>query len=361
MLRIWRQWIKEQPNYSLTKNFITLNCYTCVDMNVHSIVRCIINLHAQNQPQLFMINLFDSQTCESTFRQLRSMSTTFSTIVNCSVFDFIHQLKKIQLQADIVHNNKDEIQFPRIAGKANFTSSILPSINEIIETINRAMSDAISDMSEVGIVIGETFNWKCNVIVAVSAIIDETIEDVIDEVDAIDAIDYRHLSAINDELELRDYSETNMVISEASPFTIVNIKNGNSKIVRKSSICWLLTKNKSYFSSDRLQRVKEQDVLRGAAGRSHTTKIDSNTSQFSVRQEVFIGEWVLFGCQGELLIGLVLSFVYLCGKTFREREYSLDYAPVIEFSQGLGIIFEPPTRRHATGQLLFFCVCPRCY
>lgn len=237
------------------------------------------------------------------------------------------------------------------------------------------MSDAISDMSEVGIVIDETFNWKCNVNMAYSAIIDECIddteetnvavhaiidgciddteetieeeiedtEDVIDEVDAIDAIDdeidaiddeivddMNALSAINGELELRDYSETNMEISETSPFTIVNIKNGSSKIVRKSSICWLLTKNKSYFSSDRLQRVKEQDVLRGAVGRitSHTTNIDSNISQISVRQEVFIGEWVLFECQGELLIGLILSFVYLCGKTFREREYSLDYAPV---------------------------------
>lgn len=28
------------------------------------------------------------------------------------------------------------------------------------------------------------------------------------------------------------------------------------------------------------------------------------------------------------MIGLILSFSYLCGKTFREREYSLEFAPV---------------------------------
>lgn len=87
-------WMQQQPAYHLDKNFITSNCYACIEINAHSIVKCTSNLHSTNEPQLFAPNLFDSQPCESTFRQLRSMSTTFSTIVNCSVLKFINRVKK---------------------------------------------------------------------------------------------------------------------------------------------------------------------------------------------------------------------------------------------------------------------------
>lgn len=66
---------------------------------------------------------------------------------------------------------------------------------------------------------------------------------------------------------LKDYSErlpeneseSSTCIDEKSPFVAVVDDTGNEKIVRKSSLCWLLSKDKHKLSSDRLVRVMEKD------------------------------------------------------------------------------------------------------
>lgn len=66
---------------------------------------------------------------------------------------------------------------------------------------------------------------------------------------------------------LRDYtdrfsemeSESNTLLDEESPFVVVVDGKGNEKVVRKSSICWLLSKDKHKLSSDRLVRVTEKE------------------------------------------------------------------------------------------------------
>lgn len=97
IIRIWRDWIRSNQNYTLTDNFLSLNCYACIEINAHSMINIIQKLRDCNIPHLFMPPLFSSQPCEAFFRQIRSMSTTYSTIVNCSLLDIIHRIQKIQL------------------------------------------------------------------------------------------------------------------------------------------------------------------------------------------------------------------------------------------------------------------------
>lgn len=65
---------------------------------------------------------------------------------------------------------------------------------------------------------------------------------------------------------LKDYTQVvdagedvDQEIDEKCPFVIVMDERGNRKIVRKSSVCWLLSKDKHKLSSDRLVRVTESD------------------------------------------------------------------------------------------------------
>lgn len=65
---------------------------------------------------------------------------------------------------------------------------------------------------------------------------------------------------------LKDYSlnqfektSENKSLDEKSSFVCVVDEKGNEKIVRKSSVCWLLSKDKHKLSSDRLVRVAERD------------------------------------------------------------------------------------------------------
>lgn len=72
---------------------------------------------------------------------------------------------------------------------------------------------------------------------------------------------------ITGELMLKDYrqshfqaeSESSTCVDEKSPFVVVVDGRGNEKVVRKSSVCWLLSKDKHKLSSDRLVRVTEKD------------------------------------------------------------------------------------------------------
>lgn len=72
---------------------------------------------------------------------------------------------------------------------------------------------------------------------------------------------------------MRDYRENfpeieteSTRIDEKSPFVVVVDGKGNEKIVRKSSLCWLLSKDKHKLSSDRLVRVTEQEYSMKAPG-----------------------------------------------------------------------------------------------
>lgn len=49
-LRLWRQWLKTQE-YSIEKNFITLNTYTCIELNAHGLI-LLIDKCRENNSQL---------------------------------------------------------------------------------------------------------------------------------------------------------------------------------------------------------------------------------------------------------------------------------------------------------------------
>lgn len=141
IIRIWRNWIKGNRKYTLTDNFLSLNCYACIEINAHSMVNIIQKLRDCNMPHLFMPPLFSSQPCEAFFRQIRSMSTTYSTIVNCSLLDVIHRIKKIQLQSDILASELNKnINFSRMEHKVKTIQiqSNLPTNDDIYEAIEEA-------------------------------------------------------------------------------------------------------------------------------------------------------------------------------------------------------------------------------
>lgn len=129
--RAWRSWIlnsrkvqipgqkKSRHFYNLKDNFMSSNCYTCIELNAHSLVKQVLS---QKENNFFFSNLFDSQVCESTFRQLRSFTSTYCTVVNFNMLEIIQRIRKIQLQNEIMTSCRDRIKFPRFEMKATNTS-----------------------------------------------------------------------------------------------------------------------------------------------------------------------------------------------------------------------------------------------
>lgn len=67
VLRFWRIWIQQQNGYNIENNFVSSNCYTCIEINGHALVQVIQYLRETNQEHLFIPILYSSQACESVF------------------------------------------------------------------------------------------------------------------------------------------------------------------------------------------------------------------------------------------------------------------------------------------------------
>lgn len=276
--RAWRSWLMNSKGHTLKECFISANCYTCIELNGHTLIKQI--LKARNDDTYsFMPYQQGSQPCEATFRQVRSMSSTFSTVVNCSMIDIIYRIRKIQLQFDIVHICKGTYKFPRLESKEKQKASastlqLLPSEQDIIALIEKAKSDVVKDMSNLDIDISK-LDFKCQVQptkfqhefhyedidAADSDDENEGDESHNDNTDFGDEFgdDLHVISGLTGELQMRDYSTSGIQLQENGIFAIVVDSTGKESVVRKSSICWLLSSDKYKLSSDRLQRVMERD------------------------------------------------------------------------------------------------------
>ena len=106
--RVWRSYIKKSPNLKMDV-FVSSNAYSCIEINAHAIVSLTRILKQNNTPSAYFIPvLYSSQTCEIFFRIMRSMTSTPCTMVNFSILEILHRLKRLQVQNEIM-NSEDEM------------------------------------------------------------------------------------------------------------------------------------------------------------------------------------------------------------------------------------------------------------
>jgi len=113
-LRYWRRWLKSKKCYELKNIFTTSNAMSCIELNAHLLIVLIRTLRDETPDgsNFFLLWLLGSQPCESTFRAARSMTGTFSTIVNFSLLDFLQRLHRLQiLEAE---SSETQIIYPRV-------------------------------------------------------------------------------------------------------------------------------------------------------------------------------------------------------------------------------------------------------
>lgn len=259
--RLWREYVTRTKGLSLKENFLTMNCYSCLEQNAHSLVLVLLYLGKVGRPDLFLPFLFNSQPCEEFYRKIRSMTPTYSTVVNCSVKEFIARVHKTQLQSNISSINNSNYRFPKNLKSKDYSKIKqyqLPTPEEVFEVVQRAKNEAISIAAEFDLcnraqseiipcrlsphsftnVKKKTIKLRCEQKVDVSTIINQ-------------------LSTIR----LTNYAEKfqGQSVEETSSFT--EIPNSRRRIiVKKTSICWLLRDEMPKLSSDRNERVETKSV-----------------------------------------------------------------------------------------------------
>lgn len=351
--RIWRQWLKKNK-YSVTENFITLNAYACVEINAHSLIHIVRKLRDDGNEHLFIPMLFDSQHCEQTFRQLRSMTTLNWTKVNFTVLELTHMISRIDLQNDIAYFKlKDTgIIFPRIRNRVEKVSFFpLPSDEEIKNVLNLAQQSAITDAKKFGMVLDKKEIFYCDLPLVNVAGVDLNEADVFvdddeecDENHEMDIYNFSENEELNDMMEtlnLAEESDCVENVDENSRFTQITDENGVTQIVQKSFVVWSLSNFYEKPSSDRLQRVRfrqtRQDKRRSSSAPDFSTRL-TQARIINISDEIALNQWCMFAQTAAkqnllhkidgFIVGAITSFQYSTGKTRKEKQYSLDTAKV---------------------------------
>lgn len=267
VLRIWKKFILEsKKKYSVDYHFISKNCYACVEINAHSLVFLMLYLREKKLDHLFHPDMLGSQQCESIFRQIRSLSSTYSTVTNCSILDIIRRMSKIELQNEISHFKLKHWNFPRIGlPSSSYFPTVdrngikqhenlvqLPNQQELVDEIELAKLEAIEYAETLGMSLKKPNGYACKF--SYNTKPEKPNSDISEMENAGENKDVLQLFT---EVNLKQYSvkKNSENISETSPFVKVKNKNGEILCIKKHTLCWFLGNTTSKLSSDRLIRV----------------------------------------------------------------------------------------------------------
>lgn len=257
VLRIWRQFIASKRGLTLKDNFLTSNSYACIELNAHSLILSLLHLKEINKPDLFKPYLFESQPCEATFRKLRSFTSTYSTVANCTVKESESRISKIQLQNDIINGTSSHFKYPRL-GRAEISSTNsneLPTKNKIIYVVLQCKRDAIDTAKKFGLIANRSKNtYVCQVLPYTSTTHNRYNKQKIHR-NVIVNVNQSNNENVGSKLKnFADIIKPNE-IDETGPY--VEIPNQSvPRIVKKTSLCWLFRSDCRRLSSDRLIRVQ---------------------------------------------------------------------------------------------------------
>ena len=125
----------------MKNNFITSNAYQCIEINAHSLLALVRDC----KNDYFMSWLLGSQSCEKTFRSLRSMTSTFSTVVNCSLLVLPQQKHKLHIQEECQSKTGDarNIRFPRQERYGNKKDGENKYVTHSLEITNQELHDTL--------------------------------------------------------------------------------------------------------------------------------------------------------------------------------------------------------------------------
>lgn len=133
--RYWKKWLKlHSKEFNLKNNFITSNAFTCIEVNAHSMLMLFLKLRNVDPgtSTSFVPWMLGSQACESTFRTVRSMTGTFSTIINFSILNLLQRLHKLSILQELQSASEREahgFHFPRQDGIQKVNKEQIPLNN----------------------------------------------------------------------------------------------------------------------------------------------------------------------------------------------------------------------------------------
>ena len=343
--------------------------------------------------KLFHPWMLGSQPCEQTFRAARSMTSTFSTQINFSIYALLQRLHRLQIQSQLESEMEETgICYPRVlthVKKVGFPDSkVLDTTNllhitnkDITDMIQCAKDEAIVAVTELGMSV-KGGKWEEMVLKPVATNDDDDDEDN-DEGCAINDGDNKKTTSeqVSDDLEfshnerLEDISSMQKVglvedevfeklqsrkMKQTSSSTIsiysaevmdgekeqpkkhsefVQVShNGKTVFIRKSTAIWLFQEYER-VSSDRLFRVRTKQPNSSESHANVPKASDAN--HLPARCETInVGDVCVFQntSSSKWKLGKVLRFFYHNGKNSKGQQCKLSSLHVNNNKQNVSVV-----------------------
>lgn len=348
--RAWKKWLDtydaEGGGQSTTynsdeENFISRNAFGCLELNAYSLLHLIKKFRDSKQENLFRPTLCNSQGCEYIFRRFRSMSTANWTKINFTLGELLHMVGRVELQNDIAHFKlPDDVKLPRVRNQHEEHKIFeLPTDDQIRRVLGEALETALRDVAKFGINIMPEAIRTCELRKSNLPVKRKPKNMQAEYEDFNDTMDCAHF---------RDFSSEVSDFDGNSQFVQVFDDDGAAKLIKKSAVVWLVSDVRERLSTDRLKRVqaRREDESNGPKRRREEQQV-SNVKKIRVQHcfqkldQIQVGEWCIFrrfideshnhfenGTHSDIVLGAVLGFKYITGKTEKEKQYGLDAAPV---------------------------------
>lgn len=263
-LRQWRSWIKNSKDFTLTDNFITLNSYTCVELNAHTLLILILSHIEDGTLDDFYPWLLGSQPCEEWFRSARSLTSTFSTVINFTSQEFVEKSKRIEFLYEATHSLSEEYVFPRSFKKNHILSSQKGITREdIFGSIDKAKCDSILSVKKLNMIVGEN-DWKVCDLTEASE--DDATKKRGRNIDTPNTRkpDYNVKMDLIKKIQSSNFKVAEKIPEdlENSPFVEIDV-DGKSIVIKKSCLVWMLSDKGERVSTDRVFRFKNQPKQKG--------------------------------------------------------------------------------------------------
>lgn len=209
--------------------------------------------------------LVSSQPCESTFRQIRSSSTVFSTVTNCSVKGGTSLISNVQFQNQIMQHTSEQFIYPRLKNTSHSQNNgPLPSADSIFNEIQLCQKLAIYTALKLGLIAEK--KSKENYVCKINPPLSKTVAQL--KSTRIQSKNYnQNTNILNNpivfmatdlkNIQLKNYARKVNPddINETGPYVEVECYGNRRIIVKKTSLCWLLGSEHNKLSNDRLRRV----------------------------------------------------------------------------------------------------------
>lgn len=270
MLRIWREYLIVTKQCTLKDHFLSVYAYICVEINAHALILMMVFLKERNMDESFSTETVGSQPCEGIFRQIRALSTTGSTVVNCSLYEIIQRMAKIELLTDISHIKLKNFQFPSIGkesktyfpsvdrnGQKNVIHSI-PTLKDILNEVELAKLEAIEYAETLGVIVDSPSFLTCNINISKFNEYNDQNEHVDSSESNFKEPENINVLKIFGDVDFREYAVKNVSpdeVGESSIYVKIQSTDGNMICVKKHTLCWFLGQSTDKLSSDRLKRV----------------------------------------------------------------------------------------------------------